>query len=158
MLWDYLSEQLDESAAELFENFLRTLAYGVRILLLYPGAHRTDGVDAFIHQWGAVAECIDLVRSEHHDLRDQGAWDRTLERTQQGEFHGAGLTPPCGTFNRLQAVASPNLHPLRGVDTIDIYGLPGLKPGDKNKVREGTLLSLRAAEAANCLCDLQIPR
>ena len=38
--------------------------------------------------------------------------------------------------------------PIRGERPPDIYGLPGLTPGEKKKVREGTACALRAVEMA----------
>eukprot|EP00972_Heterocapsa_arctica_P108536 15982843-Heterocapsa_arctica.AAC.1 len=46
---------------------------------------------------------------------------------------------------------------LRGFGVPHIYGLPGLKGKDKDKVRLGTLLAVRVAQAARAFHARRLP-
>ena len=78
------------------------------------------------------------------------------ERVEAGEFVAAFLSPPCSTFSAARARrGGPG--PLRGELAPDIYGLKGLAPSAKEKVRIGTLLALRACSVASAMHDLGQP-
>ena len=63
-------------------------------------------------------------------------------------YDGFLLSPPCSTFTPARASGGRGPKPLRGTQGRDRYGLKGLTVEDKNKVKEGTLLSLRANKTA----------
>ncbi len=58
------------------------------------------------------------------------------------------LSPPCSTFTPARSSGGRGPKPLRGTKGRDRYGLRGLSVEDKNKVKEGTLLALRANKTA----------
>eukprot|EP00972_Heterocapsa_arctica_P010014 1471343-Heterocapsa_arctica.AAC.1 len=94
------------------------------------------------------------------DLAEDNAWEAIIADIERGVYDGGLLSPPCSTFtparaNHLAHEQGPSM--LRGFGLPHIYGLPGLKGKDKDKVRLGTLLAVRAAQAARAFHVLGLP-
>jgi len=65
------------------------------------------------------------------------------------------MSPPCSTFGCRRADGGPA--PLRGATVETIYGLKGLTVDEQTRVKLGTLLANRSAEAASIAKSLNIP-
>ena len=67
--------------------------------------------------------------------------DAILRDIGTNVYHAVFMFPPCSSF----------ISPLRGACAPDVYGVPGLTPRDKSKVRLETLLALRCVGVANAV-------
>ena len=135
---------------------LQEAARNRRILYLFSGKSRPLDAQELGDYMGCTVDCLDIERDESHDIADQLVWDSVLDSLRSGFYHGVLMSPPCSTFSCSRSrVGGPP--PLRGEAAPAIYGLPGLKPSQKELVRIGTLLALRSAEAAELCNGLGIP-
>jgi hypothetical protein len=84
------------------------------------------------------------------DLGDDTVWVPIRKAIIAGQYHGAILAPPCTSFSsarRRDDAIERGPEALRGETAPDIYGFKHPVGKDKEDVRVGTLLALRAAEA-----------
>jgi len=128
-------------------NANRDICKEFKILYLFSGPPRkTDGFEKFCRDLGMRCTCIDIEYNLEHDLLDQDFWER-LE-LDLDNYDAFLLSPPCSTFTPARSSGGRGPKPLRGTRGRDRYGLKGLTVEDKNKVKEGTLLALRANKTA----------
>lgn len=140
---DQVSQVNERSTANVSEDACKEF----RILYLFSGPPRkTDGFEKFCGDLGMHCTCIDIEYNPEHDLLDQDFWE-SLESDLEN-YDGFLLSPPCSTFTPARASGGRGPKPLRGTQGRDRYGLKGLTVEDKNKVKEGTLLPLRANKTA----------
>ena len=142
-----------------------TQATSIRyILYLFSGMHR-DTPDTFLHyvkqislELGMQVEVVefDTLNGSTFDLSDEMTWGQILSDIRSMKYIAALLSPPCGTFGcrRWDSFGPP---PLRGEAGADLYGLPGLSADDLANVKLGTLLALRACEAADLFSKAGLP-
>ena len=97
---------------------------------------------------------VDILRHKTHDLLDQAIWEDVMRSFRSRWFAGLLSSAPCGTFS-IARTGQGGPSPLRAEQPPDIYGLPNLRPHDKEKVRVGTLLAVRAAEISGVAADLK---
>lgn len=124
----------------------------IRLLYLFSGlAGKTTGIEAAAAQVSLELGCViqvdmvDKLNSSLADLLDEDCAEWYLNGIESG-YYDAGLgSPPCETYSmaRERPGGPP---PLRGAEGPDLYGLPNLKPAQKESARKGTLLSLRGIE------------
>ncbi len=103
-------------------------------------------------QLGAEAEIVDWCNHEVHDLISDAFYYDLLGRVEQGEFDAALIATPCETFSMARQLLPGETHgprALRGPSKPDLYGLPGLRPFEKEQCRKGTLLAVRSMEIAS---------
>ena len=129
-----------------------------RFLHLFSGpAGRSDGLAAALKRLGCECEDWDIVNGSVYDLADDATFRQLRARVQRGEFDGGLLGPPCHTFSNARKENDGGPRPLRLPGDRDIYGRPGLTPEEKEDVRLGTLLALRAADIFLCFYKLKKP-
>ena len=109
-------------------------------------SNRVDGLKHFLQEMGADGVDVDIVNGSEFDLVDEHYYQELLRRIRAGEFDGGVISPPCSTFSNARRADGGGPIPLRTPTGPRRYGLPSLKPADKDKVKVGTLLALRAAE------------
>ena len=131
---------------------------GKRILHLFSGpADRSDGFAAAVRENGAQCIEFDVVNGEAQNLANDKLWNDILGDIRSGHYDGMLAGPPCNTFTNARRSDDGGPPPLRGPHGDDRYGLRNLRVQDKEKVRLGTLLATRAAEAATELHSLNKP-
>lgn len=113
-----------------------------KVLYLFSGPRRQeDGFERQCQNLGIECTCIDIEYDASHNLLDQAVWER-IEKDLP-DYDGFLITPPCSTFTAARSAGGKGPKPLRGIQGKDRYGLKTLKPHQKEKVKEGTLLALR---------------
>ena len=122
------------------------LARPVRILYLFAGPRRPGDFGEACEELGAEAICYDKETGQ--DLLDDVLWDEVTGRIDGDDADGGLMSPPCSTFSEARS-GQGGPCALRGPEPPEIYGLPDLWPEDKEKVRIGTALALRSADAAH---------
>ena len=130
---------------------LKQQSQGLRILYLYSGPVRTDGVDSVCRLLGSEAEMLDLLQSPPTNLADSHVWREVESKIRDGHYDAVLMAPPCDTFSRARS------HPLRDETPPGIYGKRELANADKAAVQTGTLLALRGAVAAAICNSLSRP-
>ena len=133
---------------------------GLRFIYLFSGPSLHDGSlrDELV-KLGAEVDLFDILIDTSLDLADDSVWTPIRSAIKNGGYHGGVFAPPCTTFSsarRVDADDSDSRSPLpvRGEFAPEIYGLKDIDPKDKEKVRIGTLLALRAAEAGKLFLEL----
>ena len=112
------------------------MARALHLLNLCGGPIRPeDGLDHHVAEWGANISTLDIVRSEEHDLLDEGRWSIIREKLANAHYHGLGNAAPCSTFSAGRK-DDGGPRPLRGEFEPDIYDWKQLTPDEKTKVRE----------------------
>ena len=136
---------------------VKRVARGLRLLNLCGGPVRPkDGLDLYVEEWGAKILTLDIVRSLEHDLLDEGRWSSIREELCEARYDGLGNAAPCSTFSAGRKYDG-GPRPLRGEYEPEIFGLKGLTPEEKTKVREGTLIAMRCFEACGIMHKLNRP-
>ena len=117
------------------------------VLYLYSGpVRKLDGLSKYCSSLGMRCTCIDVEFDKRHDLLDQDFWE-SLESTLH-EYDAFMMSPPCSSFTMARSGLDGGPRPLRGTQGRDRYGFKDLRPEDKTKVRQGTLLARRAHRVA----------
>ena len=135
---------------------LREKAKGMRILYLYSGPEREMDAVVLGKVLGIEVHAVDVLRHDTHDLADQAIWESITRSCNSGHYSGFMLSPPCGTHSCART-GKDGPGPLRSEEAPGIYGLPHLSIHDKEKVRMGTLLAVRASEIASIANRLSLP-
>ena len=129
-----------------------------RFLHMFSGpSGRKDGLASSLNSLGCDCEEWDIVNGEAYDLADDATYQLLKQRISQGEFDGGLLGPPCHTVSNARRDSDGGPRPLRLSGDRDIYGRPGLSPEEKEDVRMGTLLALRAADTFMIFYELGKP-
>ena len=118
------------------------------VAYLFSGPERSkDGFATQVKSLGGTCMCFDKEISDSHDMLDQHGWERIDVETK--DCDGFLLSPPCCTFSPARNAHDGGPQPLRSVVGSEIYGFKDLRPADKEKVREGNVLALRACGKAS---------
>lgn len=114
------------------------------VLYLFSGPmqHR-DGVQRWLEAEGVQCRCLDTEISPDHDLLDQSNWDNLWKVLDDSD--GNLLSPPCETFSAARRSTDGGPLPLRSAEGPGRYGLPNLRPAEKEKVRVGNVLAIRSS-------------
>jgi hypothetical protein len=80
--------------------------------------------------------------SSGHDLLDSNTFEDVLSDISHDEYQAGLASPPCSSFSAARSSFDGGPPPLRSEDCP--YGLPDLSQADRDKVKVGTLLALRA--------------
>ena len=145
-------EQMDGStlvrAAQNTVNEERgTTSAGGKVLYLYSGPRRdADGFSTFCKENSMLCDYIDKEIDECHDMLDQQVWDGLDAKLP--EYDGYLMSPPCSTFTSARNENDGGPRPLRTAVGVERYGRNDATPQERLRVREGTLLSLRARDVA----------
>ncbi len=99
---------------------------------------------------------MDIVNGPSGDMADQKRFESLLQELQADKYVAVLALPPCSTFSRARG-RGPGPRKVRGNAGPDRYGLPGLKPHEKEAVRLGTLLACRAFQVMDISHDRGIP-
>ncbi len=117
------------------------------IAYLFSGPERShDGFATQVKSLGGTCVCFDKEISDSHDMLDQHGMERIDAETS--DCAGYLLSPPCCTFSPAINANDGGPQPLRSTVGSEIYGFKDLRPVDKEKVREGNVLALRACSKA----------
>ena len=118
-----------------------------RFLHMFSGpAGRTDGLKAMLAGMDCECEEYDIVNGDRYDLAGDAVYNQLKAKVEGGHFDGGVLGPPCHTFSNARREDDGGPRPLRGPGPKLIYGKLDLRPEEKEDVRLGTLLALRALE------------
>ena len=113
-----------------------------RLLHLFSGpSGRADGLAVYLAGLGWDCEEWDNLNGALFDLTDNENWERLLSRVRAGMYDAGLIRPPSSTFSN----AKNSGDALRTATGAGRYGRRGLEAGDKELVRIGTLLAVRAA-------------
>ena len=128
-------------------------------LHLFSGpASRKDGFAELLKMRGS--ECIefDIINDPvGQNLLDEELFNNILAEIKAGVYAGILLGPPCETFSNARNEHDGGPRPLRGPWGKDLYGYSYLLPDEKEQVRIGTMLALRALVVFELAIDLDIP-
>ena len=128
-------------------SFERQGSSSFSIAYLFSGPVRTqDGFATQVKSLGGTCVCYDTEISESHDMLDQHGWETIDKDTDSVD--GYLLSPPCSTFSPARNSNDGGPQPLRSAVGPEVYGLKNLRPEDKEKVRAGNVLALRARQKA----------
>ena len=86
---------------------------------------------------------IPLRSHDHGNLIDDEAWSSLVSESRSELVDAVLVTPPSGTY---VSQASDIMPALRGVEGKAWFGLPGLEPSVKEKLREEDILWTRTAD------------
>ena len=121
-------------------------------LRLFSGpSGRKDGLAAALRHLGSNCEDWEIVNGDLYDLADDATYRKLRQRIADGYFDGGLLGPPCHTFSNARKENDGGPRPLRRPGDRGIYGRTDLTPEEKEDVRLGTLLALRALDVFKCL-------
>ena len=113
------------------------------VAYLFSGPERSqDGFATQVKSLGGICVCFDREISDSHDMLDQHGWERIDNQTS--DCDGFLMSSPCCTFSPARNAYDGGPQPLRSAVGSEIYGFKDLRPADKEKVREGNVLALRA--------------
>ena len=103
--------------------------------------------------YGIGCVSYDLCLGPEFDISDELVWERLLKEIQSGRYAFLFSSFPCksAAIPRHNPDRGPGPGPLRSVDKP--WGLPNLKPTDKELVRIGNLCATRSAAASRALLD-----
>lgn len=125
------------------------------ILHLFSGPSGCeDGFAAAVRDRGHKCVEYDLVNGTEQDLANDAVWQSLISDIRAGRYDAMLAGPPCNTYTNARQLDGLGPGPLRGATGDDRYGLPHLRPDDQIKVRTGTLLAVRTAEAATAMDEL----
>ena len=99
---------------------------------------------------------FDVVNGQEQDLADQVLFDELLGRVKRRHYDAGMCSPPCSTFSRIRGKGK-GPRALRSASGPGRYGLPGLTPEEKEAVRLGTLLGIRARDLCSAFQDAELP-
>ena len=127
-------------------------------LRLFSGpSGRKDGLAAALRQLGSNCEDWDIVNGDLCVLADDATYRKLRRRIVNGVFDGGLLGPPCHTFSNARKEDDGGPRPIRRPGDRGIYGRSDLTPDEKEDVRLGTLLALRALDVLRCLREQDKP-
>ena len=124
-------------------------ASNLRVLHLFAGPPgREDGLAAELQKLGISCYDVDVLSGT--DLLDAVVWNRIMHDVKAGKYDFVFAGPPCNTFSR--ARNNPGGPPPIRSSKYP-YGLPHLKPEQKEYIRKHNLLACRTAEACRAIWD-----
>ena len=133
---------------------------GKCVLHLFSGPeNRVDGFAAYVRAKGWTCDEYDIVNGPHQDLTSDHVWQEVMQNIHKGKYQSILILagPPCNTFSNARKAGEAGPQPLRGACVPERYGLKDLRMEDKEKVKTGTLLACRAAEAATAMSQQKKP-
>ena len=128
------------------------IAKAIRILSLFGGPSKEDGLDTFVREYGAAISVFDTEISPTHDLVDECTWQTIRDDLDGQKYHATLIAAPCSSFSGGRR-NDGGPRPLRGEHAPEIYGFKHLSPAEKSAVRIGTACAFRGIEAANIMVD-----
>ncbi len=101
----------------------------------------------YLQKYGVACDCYDILLGPEYDLADDIVWETLLSKIRTGLYSFIFASFPCksAALSRHGLSDRPGPGPLRSIDKP--WGLPGLKPADKELVRLGNLHATRSATA-----------
>ena len=129
----------------------------LRFCVVFSGPDRDDSLANMLRRLDSNCHVdqFDILQPQPSDLLCDLTWQRFLGCLKK-RFYNAGIyMPPCDTFCGGRRGDGPS--PLRSHSGPGRYGLPGLTMANKEKVRTGSLLAIRTAEALMVHLALGIP-
>lgn len=130
---------------------------------LFSGyANKQDGFAQAAKEYGkdigreVVVDRYGIVNGEDQDFSAQHIFEHALQRIKSGHYHAGLESPPCSTFSRA-LTGRDGPAPLRDAAGPGRYGKKRLGPPDKERVRLGAFLAVRAAALAECCCEQDVP-
>lgn len=99
---------------------------------------------------------FDIINGDEQDLADDHIFSGLIRDIENGKIHGLLCSPPCSTFSRARRPGS-GPRPLRGPVGRERYGLPGLRPEEKESLRLGTLLAIRSRDSCAAAHRRSVP-
>ena len=115
-----------------------------------------DGIEHWASLYGVIVDCIDPVLAPGHDLTDSLMWTILLERVEACHYDGVGGGPPCSSFSAGCVGADGGPRALSTEQVRGFYGIAGLTPDEKERVRTGTLLAIRMADTGVLRVEMSI--
>ena len=94
---------------------------------------------------------FDIVNGDHQDLANDAIFSQLVARVEAGEYHAALLSPPCSTFSGARKEHDGGPRPLRDPAGPGLRGRKGLSVEEREAVRLGTLLAVRASQLATAM-------
>ena len=130
-LWPLLPREIVPDAQRAGEKVVPA-AEGKSMLSLFGGA--SGPAKAWVAQ-GGEALVVDIAGALENDLSKPSRWN--LLASQVHTFDCVGIDLPCNTWSRGRRAPKHSRfpQPLRGDIDEEIFGLPGLKKGDFEKVK-----------------------
>lgn len=117
------------------------------MLYLFGGPRRDDdGFPYFCSRHSIACDIVDVEFDHEHDLVDQHVWEQLRDKLHT--YDAFLLSPPCSTFTPARNSEDGGPRPLRTPTGNGRYGCKGLTIDEKEQVKVGTLLALRAHEVA----------
>ena len=135
---------------------IRSFGHGRRLLYLYSGPAREMDAQILGQIVNVEVDMLDVLRDPSHDLSDQAIWESVTASFHSGWYAGLLTSAPCGSFS-IACTGHGGPEALRGEFEPEIFGHPRLLHKDKEKVRMGTLLGIRAAEMSDDADSRDIP-
>ena len=136
----------------------------IRILYAFGGPENKAGgfeecAKEIANETGSevIVEIFDLINGDHQDLANDTIFQKLIDRIQRKEFNAAMLPPPCSTFSSARSETDGGPRPLRKAEGPERYGRKDLTPEEKESVRLGTLLALRANAIAKAMREAGKP-
>ena len=127
-----------------------------KVLYLYSGPRRDeDGFSTFCKANGFSCDYVDKEYDDSRDLLDQQVWEE-VEKTLP-RYEGYLMSPPCSTFTAARSHDDGGPRPLRKPSGPERYGIKDAKPYEKEKIRQGTLLGMRAHQVADYATEADKP-
>ena len=80
-------------------NEIAQIGQGLRLLYLYSGPERLMDATVLAKVIGVDLHAVDILRDDTHDMADQHLWQDTFRSFQSKWYHGALMSPPCGSFS-----------------------------------------------------------
>lgn len=124
-------------------------------VLGFPHSAATN-VAGTLAAMGASCTEFDDLHGESGNLADDCIWESLITQLKPSVYHRKVGGPPCSTFLAAR-LRRGGPRALRTPSGPGRYGMPGLKPEEKEAVRLGTLLAQRDAEADSVWSRLGLP-
>lgn len=118
-----------------------------KVLYLYSGPSRNeDGFGTYCLKNSLKCDYVDKEYNDAHDVLDQHTWETVFARVPS--YDAYLLSPPCSTFTAARNDHDGGPRSLRTSHGPERYGRYDATPQEKQRVREGTLLAMRARDTA----------
>ena len=117
-------------------------------------AHREDGLAQCLQQRDVRCQEVDtVIHAKRHDLLCDAVFARVLAHAREGHYAAAVLGVPCSTFSAARiggdGVTAPA--PVRGRQSHELCGLPGLTRLQQTEVDNANKLVERSVELARAV-------
>ena len=120
-----------------------------KMLCAFSGPEREGSLKQKLLAKSFGCDNFDIVVSKEHDLLDDHKHKQILQDIEGDVYAGGMLSPPCDSFSGARRNDEGDIQgpgPLRDETGPGRYGKPGITPEEKERVKIGTLLALRARD------------